>query len=226
MSRSVLVGMALVVALGGAINGAHAQPAVHGSPEKFVLSGVIVLEGGRGLAWLQEPTLTGNRVLSVRAGDSIGPYRVGKILDDRVELEGPAGTVLVPLSGPGGTAPAAVASTAAPGVPTPVSTPTPAPAPVSTPIPPPAQTQRSWSGPHRPTSPASAESPAEGRTASGTRPERSVEKPAEATKAAGAASQPEVSSGTNPIQNNPNVLFIPRGDPRRRQGFQSLRGGN
>ena len=64
--------------------------------ERFVLSGVILYDGG-GLAWLQEPSLTGDRPVALRLSDSIGPYRLTKILDDRVELQGPAGTVLVPV---------------------------------------------------------------------------------------------------------------------------------
>jgi uncharacterized membrane protein YgcG len=67
--------------------------------EKFVLSGVIVFEGGKGLAWIQEPTLTGNQVIPLRPGDTLGPYRLSKVLEDRVELDGPAGTVLVPVNG-------------------------------------------------------------------------------------------------------------------------------
>lgn len=65
--------------------------------ERFVVSGVIVLEGGGGLAWITEPSLTGGRSVAVRPNESIGPYRVTKILDDRVEFDGPAGTVLVPI---------------------------------------------------------------------------------------------------------------------------------
>jgi hypothetical protein len=107
MMRPIAVVAALVVALGVTVSSARgeAKPS-----EQFVLSGVVVLEGGRGLAWLQEPVLTGNRIVTVRAGDAIGPYRVAKILEDHIELEGPTGKVLVPLTGPGGAA--AVASVA------------------------------------------------------------------------------------------------------------------
>ena len=70
--------------------------------ERFVLSGVVYVEGGGGLAWLQEPTFTNNRVVTVRVGDRIGPYRLTKVLDDQVELEGPGGRVSVPLAGTGG----------------------------------------------------------------------------------------------------------------------------
>ena len=70
--------------------------------EKFVLTGLVYVEGGRGLAWLQEPTFTNNQTVIVRVGDSVGPYRLTKILDDQVELEGPGGKVSVPLAGTGG----------------------------------------------------------------------------------------------------------------------------
>ncbi len=65
--------------------------------ERFVVSGVIVFEHEGGLAWMREPSLTGDRVVAVRVAESIGPYRVTRILEDRVELEGPSGTVLVPV---------------------------------------------------------------------------------------------------------------------------------
>jgi hypothetical protein len=65
---------------------------------RFTLSGVVVVEGG-GRAWLQEPTLTQNQTVAVRPGDSIGPYRLTKILEDRVELEGPGGKFSVMLAG-------------------------------------------------------------------------------------------------------------------------------
>jgi hypothetical protein len=59
--------------------------------EHFVVSGLVVLEGGDGSAWLQEPSLTENQIVRVRRGDSVGQWRVSRILDDRVELEGSAG---------------------------------------------------------------------------------------------------------------------------------------
>src|SRR5258706_1416838 len=52
---------------------------------QFALSGVVVVEG-QGRAWLQEPTLTQNRIVGIRVGESIGSYRLTKILEDRVEL--------------------------------------------------------------------------------------------------------------------------------------------
>jgi hypothetical protein len=65
--------------------------------ERFVLSGVVSVEGGREMAWLQEPTLTRNQVVIARAGDRIGPYRLTRILADRVELDGPSGVTVIPL---------------------------------------------------------------------------------------------------------------------------------
>ena len=77
-----------------------------------------------------------------------------------------------------------------------------------------------------------------------TRLEQAAEKGAAATKPAEAVPQPAATSASNPstdrvstdrapaekvstnnpFQNNPNVLFLPRGDARRTQGFQSLKG--
>src|SRR5262249_20122505 len=82
------------------------------SGERFVLSGLIFIEGDRGLAWLDEPTYTGDKSSGVRVGDSIGPYRLTRILDDQIELVGPAGKLAVPLAGVGG--PATVAEVTSP----------------------------------------------------------------------------------------------------------------
>ncbi len=78
----------------------EAQFPMVGGPQ-FTLSGVVVVEGG-GRAWLQEPQLTQNQPVSVRLGESIGPYRLTKILEDRVELQGPTGTLAVLLAGVAG----------------------------------------------------------------------------------------------------------------------------
>jgi len=48
---------------------------------------------------MQEPNFTNNKVVTVRLGDSVGPYRVTKILTHQVELVGPGGTISVPLAG-------------------------------------------------------------------------------------------------------------------------------
>ncbi len=104
MTRRVM----LIAVTWAAVLGAVAGSAQTEAGERFVLSGVVFVEGGRGLAWLQEPTFTNNEVVTVRPGDSIGPYRVTKILEDQVELEGPAGKFSVPLAGTPATAVAAV----------------------------------------------------------------------------------------------------------------------
>jgi hypothetical protein len=68
----------------------------------FTLTGVVFVEGGTGgRAWLQEPTLTQNQVVPLRPGESIGPYKLAAIKEDRVELQGPAGKVVVFLAGAG-----------------------------------------------------------------------------------------------------------------------------
>ena len=89
----------LIVAAGFSRDAYAADP-------NFILSGVVFVEGGNGgRAWLQEPTLTQNEVVPLRPGESIGPYRLTAIQEDRVELQGPAGKVVVFLAGAG--APAA-----------------------------------------------------------------------------------------------------------------------
>jgi len=102
-TRLVLVAATWAAVLGIVVGSANAQsPTPTG--ERFVLSGVVFVEGGRGLAWLQEPSLTQDQVVTLRQGDSIGPYRLTKILEDQVELEGPVGKFSVPLSGASATA--------------------------------------------------------------------------------------------------------------------------
>ena len=96
-------------------------------------------------------------------------------------------------------------------------------------------TAPSQAGPEPPVKPGRADRQAERRA----RLEQAAEKGAAATKPAeavpqsapGSPSNPstdrvpaEKVSTNNPFQNNPNVLFLPRGDPRRSQGFQSLKG--
>lgn len=94
--------LVLVVAAAGVADAQSVAP-------RFTLSGVVVVEGG-GRAWLQEPSLTKNQIVALRPGESIGPYRLTKILDDRVELAGPQGTFVVLLAGAQG--PATVAAPA------------------------------------------------------------------------------------------------------------------
>ena len=101
MNKRLLFGVIVIAAMSaGAVMASGTAYAQSG--EKFVLSGLIYIEGDRGLAWLQEPTYTNDKIIVARVGDSIGPYRLTKILDDQIELEGPGGKVAVPLAGAGG----------------------------------------------------------------------------------------------------------------------------
>ena len=209
--RPIEVATMLGALLGAAAGNAYGQTAA----ERFVLSGVVVFDGGGGVAWLHEPTLTQSRVIALRPGESIGSYRLEKILDDRVELKGPGGTVLVPLySG----APAAVASAAGSGSPGPG----PAPAPNG-----PAAPSRAGAEPA--VDPGRAERQVERRA----RLDQALEKRAAAQKgseegpqpaAASPNNTPDKISASNPYKDNPNVLFLPRGDARRSPNFPSLRG--
>lgn len=99
LAAAILIG--LVIAEGTA----SAQSAPPAGP-RFMLNGVVVVEGG-GRAWLQEPVLTKNQVVAIRPGESIGPYRLTKVLDDRVEMTGPSGAFVVLLAG--GSSPAVAA---------------------------------------------------------------------------------------------------------------------
>ena len=213
--RPIEVATMLVALLGAAAGNAYGQTAGQPVAERFVLSGVVVFDGGGGVAWLHEPTLTQSRVIALRPGESIGSYRLEKILDDRVELKGPGGTVLVPLySG----APAAVASAAGSGS----ARPGPAPSPNAPAAP----------GAEPAVKPDRAERQVERRA----RLEQALEKRAAAQKGSEAGVQPAAPSPnnstdsadklspSNPYKDNPNVLFLPRGDPRRSPNWQSLRG--
>jgi hypothetical protein len=96
--RLILIAATWAAVVGLVAGSAHAQsPTPPGG--QFVLIGVVLLEGGRGLAFVQEPNFTNNKVVTVRLGDSVGPYRVTKILTHQVELTGPGGTISVPLAG-------------------------------------------------------------------------------------------------------------------------------
>ena len=110
--RLILIAATWAAVVGLVAGSAHAQsPTPPGG--QFVLVGVVLLEGGRGLAMVQEPNFTSNKVVTVRLGDSVGPYRVTKILTHLVELTGPGGTVSVPLAGlPGAVSVASSAGTA------------------------------------------------------------------------------------------------------------------
>lgn len=202
---SIAVVMMLSLFVGMAASAAHGQGNGQPAAERFVLSGVIVFEGGGGLAWLQEPTLTGNSVVTVRPGDSVGPYRLTRILEDRIELEGPAGKVLVPIYGVHDAPGTAVASAV------PSSLPQAGGAGVALDDPP-------VLAPELPRSPRLDPMV----VALGERL-GAAKRQAEERKALEAL-EPEPPVLVNPFANNPSVLFYPQ-DPRAKRGFQDLLGG-
>ena len=197
MRRFIAVAAVLSAVIAGAAGNVNGQglPAA----EKFVLSGVIFFDGWPGLAWLQEPTLTGNQVVAVPQGGMVGQYRLTRILADRVELEGPAGKILVPIYSARGPAGAAVASAA------PVSPPGVGAAPFAAAISQPAGSSR-----------LDPEVP----KAVGAQEQMGNQEEHQAPVARAPA--PEQ---TNPFADNPNVRFVPQGDPRRMEGFRAIFGG-
>src|SRR5262249_29392648 len=80
----------------------------------FILSGLVVYDDGDGRAWIQEKTLTQNQVVVLKRGQSVGPWKLTRIMPGRVELDGPGGTISVLLSdgSGGGTRSAAVGAPA------------------------------------------------------------------------------------------------------------------
>lgn len=113
MRRRLILIAATWAAVVGLVAGSGEAQAPTSPGGQFFVVGVVMLEGGRDLAWIQEPNFTGNKVVTVRLGDSVGPYRVTKILTHQVELTGPGGTVSVPLGGvPGAVSVASSAGTA------------------------------------------------------------------------------------------------------------------
>jgi len=205
---------AVMLVLSGLLASAvHAQA---GRAESFVLNGMIVLsEAGDGIAWLQEPALTRTAVVAVRRGESVGAYRLTQVLEDRVELEGPGGKVLIPLYSTGR---AAVASAVA-GSPAPV---TPAPAAAA-----PAVTTPVVAAPGR----AAARGLADALTGAAGRVEAAARRPDTSPGAAlgtqrlretlqKAEEAPAVAPP--PLRNSENMIYFPVGDPRRRQGLNLL----
>jgi len=120
MGRILAIAAWSVLVVAAATGSADAQIAV--GPQ-FMLTGVVVVEGG-GRAWLQEPQLTQNQTVPLRPGESIGPYRLTKVFEDRVEMAGPGGTIVVPLAGVSAPAPVAVVAPPRP-VPQPAAEPAP-----------------------------------------------------------------------------------------------------
>ena len=106
--KTGIISVVLSILLGATSAAVSAQPGAPGA-ERFVLTGMVVWSGNEGVAWLQEPDLTRNEMVALRIGQSVGPWKLTRFLDNGVELEGPAGKVLIPLhnAGGGGTAVAA-----------------------------------------------------------------------------------------------------------------------
>jgi hypothetical protein len=210
--RLILIAATWAAVVGLVAGSAHAQaPTPPGG--QFVLIGVVLLEGGGGLAWVQEPNFTNNKVVTVRLGDSVGPYRVTKILTHQVELTGPGGTVSVPLAGlPGAVSVASSAGT----MQQPAGELPPHPAlnnPNAIVIP---------RGDPRRNFPASEILVGAGAVVGGVasqawQPQASQPRAASAqdvpVPAAMQAPAPELPP--HPALNNPNAIVIPRGDPRR-----------
>jgi hypothetical protein len=104
--RLIVIAATLATLIGAGAVVAFGQSAA----PRFTLTGVVFVEGGTGgRAWLQEPTLTQNQVVTVRRGDTIGAYRLTSIFEDRVVLDGPSGQLTVPLAGVSGPATAGAA---------------------------------------------------------------------------------------------------------------------
>jgi hypothetical protein len=106
--KTGIISVVLSILLGATSASVSAQPGAPGA-ERFVLTGMVVWSGNEGVAWLQEPDLTRNEMVALRIGQSVGPWKLTRFLDNGIELEGPAGKVLIPLhnAGGGGTAVAA-----------------------------------------------------------------------------------------------------------------------
>jgi hypothetical protein len=110
--------MAVVLPLLGAGTDVASAQAVAGGGERFFLSGVVVVEGGDSKAWIQEPTLTQDKIRVMRVGDKVGRWTLAAISPNRVEFKSPEGSFFVPLNGVGGPGSSSRAA-AAPASPTP-----------------------------------------------------------------------------------------------------------
>jgi hypothetical protein len=119
--KTGIISVVLSILLGVTSGAVSAQPGA----ERFVLTGMVVWSGNEGVAWLQEPDLTRNEMVALRIGQSVGPWKLTRFLDNGIELEGPGGKVLIPLynAGGGGTAVAAGAPAGPAAAPAPASQP-------------------------------------------------------------------------------------------------------
>jgi hypothetical protein len=215
--RLILIAATWAAVVGLVAGSAHAQsPTPPGG--QFVLVGVVLLEEGRGLAFIQEPNFTKNKVVTVRLGDSVGPYRVTKILTHQVELTGPGGTVSLPLAGlPGAVSVASSAGASSPGtVQQPAGEMPPHPA-LNNP-----NAIVSPRGDPRRDFPASRFLVGAGAVVGGAAsqaPQPQVAAPraasAQDVPVPAATQTPSQELPPHPALNNPNAIVIPRGDPRR-----------
>ena len=64
---------------------------------RFSVMGVVIRQEVR-IAWIGEPTYTKDNFVRVREGDRLGPYQILRIREDRVEMTGPTGPMVVRLS--------------------------------------------------------------------------------------------------------------------------------
>ena len=97
--KTAMISSVLLILLGATGSGVRAA----GGPgrERFVLTGMVVWSEKEGVAWLQEPEFTRNAIVAVRIGQNVGPWKLTRFLENGVELDGPAGKVLIPLGAPG-----------------------------------------------------------------------------------------------------------------------------
>lgn len=99
--KTAIISSVLLILLAATGSEVSAQPSAPGA-ERFVLTGMVVWSGKEGVAWLQEPDLTRNQIVTLRIGESVGPWKLTQFLENGVELDGPAGKVVVPLQNVGG----------------------------------------------------------------------------------------------------------------------------
>lgn len=59
---------------------------IESPPENFVLHGVIILDEGKHIALIEEPTFTEKKVKSFVQGDQIGPYVLKVVKNDGITL--------------------------------------------------------------------------------------------------------------------------------------------
>jgi hypothetical protein len=103
--KIAIISLLLLILCGVPGEGIAEQPGAPGA-ERFVLTGLVVWSGEEGMAWVQEPDLTRNEIVAVRIGESVGPWKLTRFLDNGIEMDGPSGKVLIPLYNAGAGGPA------------------------------------------------------------------------------------------------------------------------